>query len=312
MDRRTVSALAAVAAAAWLWPAAAAGQAGGGDFRTPWGDPDLTGTWSYASLTPLQRPEALADREFFTAEEAAERNLAVTLDRPPPPGSVGSYNALWFDRGRVSPDRRTSLIVDPPNGRLPTRAEVVERQAARRAHLRDHPADSWLDRSNWDRCITYHGVPPVSTGYNNTYQILQTPTHVAIRVENIHDVRVIPIDGRPRLDDRIRQWNGDSRAHWDGDTLVVETANFSDQTVHRFPSSRHTKAVERFRRVAADRIDYRFTIEDPTVYTQPWTAVRPMPRLDGYIIYEYACHEGNYAMTNILTVERAREAEAGR
>ena len=312
MDRRTVSALAAVAAAAWLWPAAAAGQAGGGDFRTPWGDPDLTGTWSYASLTPLQRPEALADREFFTAEEAAERNLAVTLDRPPPPGSVGSYNALWFDRGRVSPDRRTSLIVDPPNGRLPTRAEVVERQAARRAYLRDHPADSWLDRSNWDRCITYHGVPPVSTGYNNTYQILQTPTHVAIRVENIHDVRVIPIDGRPRLDDRIRQWNGDSRAHWDGDTLVVETANFSDQTVHRFPSSRHTKAVERFRRVAADRIDYRFTIEDPTVYTQPWTAVRPMPRLDGYIIYEYACHEGNYAMTNILTVERAREAEAGR
>ena len=312
MDRRTVSALAAVAAAAWLWPAAAEGQAGGGDFRTPWGDPDLTGTWSYASLTPLQRPEALADREFFTAEEAAERNLAVTLDRPPPPGSVGSYNALWFDRGRVSPDRRTSLIVDPPNGRLPTRAEVVERQAARRAYLRDHPADSWLDRSNWDRCITYHGVPPVSTGYNNTYQILQTPTHVAIRVENIHDVRVIPIDGRPRLDDRIRQWNGDSRAHWDGDTLVVETANFSDQTVHRFPSSRHTKAVERFRRVAADRIDYRFTIEDPTVYTQPWTAVRPMPRLDGYIIYEYACHEGNYAMTNILTVERAREAEAGR
>ena len=308
MDRRSVSALATLATAAWLWPAAAAGQAGGGDFRTPWGHPDLMGTWSYASLTPLQRPDALADREFFTAEEAAERNLAVTLDRPPPPGSVGSYNALWFDRGRVSPDLRTSLIVDPPNGRLPTRAEVVERQAARRAHLRDHPADSWLDRSNWDRCITYHGVPPVSTGYNNTYQILQTPTHVAIRVENIHDVRVIPIDGRPRLDDRIRQWNGDSRAHWDGDTLVVETANFSDQTVHRFPSSRHTKAVERFRRVGPDRIDYRFTIEDPTVYTRPWTAVRPMPRLDDYIIYEYACHEGNYAMTNILTVERVREA----
>ena len=269
------------------------------------------GTWSYASLTPLQRPDSLEDREFFTAEEAAERNLAVTLDRPPPPGSVGSYNALWFDRGRVSSDRRTSLIVDPPNGRLPTRPEVVERQAARRAYLRDHPADSWLDRSNWDRCITYHGVPPISTGYNNTYQILQTPTHVAIRVENIHDVRIIPIDGRPQLDDRIRQWNGDSRAYWDGDTLVVETANFSDQTTHRFPSSRHTKAVERYRRVSADQIDYRFTIEDPTVYTQPWTAVRPMPRLDGYIIYEYACHEGNYAMSNILTVERVQEAEAG-
>ena len=310
MGRHTVSALAVLAAAALLWPGAAAGQPAGEDFRTPWGDPDLMGTWSYASLTPLQRPESLGEREFFTAEEAAERNLAVTLDTAPPPGSVGSYNALWFDRGRVSSDMRTSLIVEPPNGRLPTRSEVAERLAARRDFLRDHPADSWLDRSNWDRCITYHGVPPISTGYNNTYQILQTPTHVAIRVENIHDVRIIPLDGRPRLDDRVRQWNGDSRAYWDGDTLVVETANFSDKTTHRFPSSRNTKAVERYRRVSADQIDYRFTIEDPTVYTRPWTAVRPMPRLDDYIIYEYACHEGNYAMTNILTVERVQEAEA--
>ena len=311
MGRHTVSALAVLAAAAaLLWPGAAAGQPAGEDFRTPWGDPDLMGTWSYASLTPLQRPESLGEREFFTAEEAAERNLSVTLDTEPPPGSVGSYNALWFDRGRVSSDMRTSLIVDPPNGRLPTRSEVAERLAARRDFLRDNPADSWVDRTNWDRCITYHGVPPISTGYNNTYQILQTPTHVAIRVENIHDVRIIPLDGRPRLDDRVRQWNGDSRAYWDGDTLVVETANFSDKTTHRFPSSRNTKAVERYRRVSADQIDYRFTIEDPTVYTRPWTAVRPMPRLDDYIIYEYACHEGNYAMTNILTVERVQEAEA--
>ena len=310
MGRHTVSALAVLAAAALLWPGAAAGQPAGEDFRTPWGDPDLMGTWSYASLTPLQRPESLGEREFFTAEEAAERNLAVTLDTAPPPGSVGSYNALWFDRGRVSSDMRTSLIVEPPNGRLPTRSEVAERLAARRGYLRDHPADSWLDRSNWDRCITYHGVPPISTGYNNTYQILQTPTHVAIRVENIHDVRIIPLDGRPPLDDRVRQWNGDSRAYWDGDTLVVETANFSDKTTHRFPSSRNTKAVERYRRVSADQIDYQFTIEDPTVYSRPWTAVRPMPRLDDYIMYEYACHEGNYAMTNILTVERVQEAEA--
>ena len=148
--------------------------------------------------------------------------------------------------------------------------------------------------------------------YNNTYQILQTPTYVAIRVENIHDVRIIPLDGRPQLDATIRPWNGASRAHWEGDTLVVETRNFSDQTVHRFPSSRNTRAIERFRRVNEDQIDYRFTVEDPTVYTQPWTAVRPMPRLDDYIIYEYACHEGNYAMTNILTVERVQENEAGR
>ena len=279
--------------------------------RTAWGDPDLMGTWSYASLTPLQRPTLMAEKEFFTPEEAAQRNFAVTQDQPDSPGSVGSYNALWFDRGEVAEDLRTALIVDPPNGRLPTRTETDKRAEARRAYLRDHPADSWLDRSNWDRCITYHGVPPVSTGYNNTYQILQTPTHVAIRVENIHDVRIIPIDGRPKLTDAIRQWNGDSRAFWEGDTLVVETANFSDQTVHRFPSSPKTKAVERFRRVSEDRIDYQFTIEDPTVYTRPWTAVRPMPRLDDYVIYEYACHEGNYAMTNILLAERSQEAARG-
>ena len=304
MRRRTLLALAAVVSVVMLLPASAASQEGG-PLQTPWGDPDLQGTWSYASLTPLQRPISMADKEFFTPEEAAQRNYAVTLDQPDTPGSVGSYNALWFDRGEVLSDLRASLIVDPPDGRLPTRPEVTEQAAARRAYVREHPADSWLDRSNWDRCITYHGVPPISTGYNNTYQILQTPTHVAIRVENIHDVRIIPLDGRPQLDDGIRQWNGNSRAHWEGDTLVVETANFGDQTVHRYPSSRNTKAVERFRRVSEDRIDYQFTIEDPSVYTQPWTAVRPMPRLDDYIIYEYACHEGNYAMTNILTAERS-------
>ena len=299
-----MSALAAVITAiVMLAPAPAAGQ--DGPPKTPWGDPDLQGTWSYASLTPLQRPSSMADKEFFTPEEAAQRNFAVTQEQPDAPGSVGSYNALWFDRGEVSSDLRTSLIVDPPDGRLPVRPETQERTAAQREYTRAHPADSWLDRSNWDRCITYHGVPPISTGYNNSYQILQTPDHVAIRVENIHDVRIIPLDGRPRLTGDIRQWNGDSRAHWEGDTLVVETANFSDQTVHRFPSSRDTVAVERFRRVSADLIDFQFTIEDSTVYTQPWTAVRPMPRLDDYIIYEYACHEGNYAMTNILMSERS-------
>ncbi len=281
------------------------------DFRTPWGHPDLQGTWSYASLTPLQRPASLGEREHYTPEEAAQRNIEVTLDQEPPPGSVGSYNALWFDRGRVSPDLRTSLITAPPEGRLPLRPETVEEQAAARAYRAAHPADSWLDRSNWDRCITYHGVPPVSTGYNNTYHIVQTPTHVAIRVENIHDVRIIPIDGRPFLTDAIRQWNGDSRGHWEGDTLVVETRNFSEQTQHRFPSSAETVAVERFRRLDTDTIEHTFSVEDDSVYTRSWTAMRHMPRMPDYIIYEYACHEGNYAMTNILSGERARET-AGR
>ena len=313
MRERFFPALVTVVAVGMLLPATAASQTPTNSEespRTAWGDPDLNGTWSYASLTPLQRPASMADREFYTAEEAAERNLSVTLDQPDRPGDVGSYNALWFDRGEVSSDLRTSLIVDPPDGRLPVKVEIQEQAAAQRDYRRAHPGDSWLDRSNWDRCITYHGVPPISTGYNNTYQILQTPDYVAIRVENIHDVRIIPLDGRQQLNDDIRLWNGDSRGYWDGDTLVVETANFSDQTVHRFPSSRNTKAVERFRRVSEGRIDYQFTIEDATVYTSPWTAVRPMPRLDDYIMYEYACHEGNYAMTNILTVERATERDA--
>ena len=315
MHARFLPVFATLIAVLIVAPGLAAGQAageapeGGPSPRTPWGDPDLQGTWSYASLTPLQRPADLAGRQYYTPEEAEERNFAVTQDRVPEPGQVGAYNALWFDRGTVSPDLRTALIVDPPDGRLPLRADTRERTAAEAAYRREHPADSWLDRSNWDRCITYHGVPPVSTGYNNTYHIVQAPGYVAIRVENIHDVRIIPIDGRPRLDDRIRQWNGDSRGRWEGDTLVVETANFSEQSQHRFPTSSQTVAVERFRRAADDRIDYEFTINDPTVYTQPWTVVRPLPRLDGYVIYEYACHEGNYAMTNILSGERAEERE---
>ena len=278
--------------------------------RTPWGDPDLQGMWSYASLTPLERPTALSGREFLTPEEVAARNEEVTRDRKPSPGDTGSYNALWFDRGRVSPDRRTSLIVDPADGRLPLTPETRTRLAQRAEHRRQHPADSWLDRTPWDRCITYHGVPPVSTGYNNVYQIFQTPGYVFILVENIHDVRVIPVDGRPRLTEKVRQWNGSSRGRWEGNTLVVETTNYSDQTELRFPSSKHTRAVERFTRLSADVIENRFTIEDPTVYSKPWTAVRPMPRLLDYQIFEYACHEANYAMTNILRGERRREQDA--
>ena len=313
MRNRCLAALPAVVAVAILVPASNLAQTqSDGDPRTPWGDPNLQGTWSYASLTPLQRPGNVGDREHYTEEEAAERNIAVTRDVPPQPGSVGSYNALWFDRGKVSPDLRTSLIVDPDNGRLPVQPETRAKAEADRAYTRDHPADSHLDRSNWDRCITYHGVPPVSTGYNNTYQIFQTPDHVAILVENIHDVRIIPLDGRERLAGDIRQWNGDSRGRWEGDTLVVETRNFSEQTRHRFPSSPDTVAVERFRRLEDNTLEHTFTIEDATVYTQPWTAMRHMPRLPDYIIYEYACHEGNYAMTNILVAERMGEADGGR
>jgi len=311
MRNRCFVALVSVVVGVLLAPMPVAGQTqSDSNPKTLWGDPNLQGTWSYASLTPLQRPTSLGEREFYTEEEAAERNIAVTQDVTPPPGSVGAYNALWFDRGLVSSDLRTSLITEPTNGRLPVRPETTAKAEAAQVYRGAHPADSWLDRSNWDRCITYHGVPPVSTGYNNTYQIFQTPDHVAILVENIHDVRVIPLDGRPPLTNDIRQWNGDSRGHWEGDTLVVETQNFSAQTQHRYPSSANTVAVERFRRLDDNTIEHTFAIEDDGVYTQPWTGMRHMPRLPDYIIYEYACHEGNYAMTNILAGERNKESTA--
>ena len=296
---------------AFIWSGSIVAQTGSSyEKLTPWGDPDISGMWSYASLTPLQRPERLGEKEFYTPEEAAQIFANTQQDTPDRPGDVGSYNYQWFDRGEVSADFRTSLIVDPPNGRLPITEATIANQRERAEYLRDHSADSWLDRTNWDRCLTYHGVPPVSSGYNNSYHIVQNENFVAIHVEMIHDVRIIPIDDRPQLHDNIRQWNGDSRGYWDGDTLVVRTANFSDKTRHRFPSSRNTVAVERFRRVDEDMIDYSFTIEDPTVYTQPWTAIRPMPRLPDYKQYEYACHEGNYAMTYILRGARAEEARA--
>ena len=277
--------------------------------RTPWGEPDLQGVWSYATLTPLERPVDVGS--VFTPEEAAALTTRRKSDRPDRPGvDPGGYNALWYDNGWVLPDQRTSQIVDPPDGRLPLNAEGQARVAARNEHRQMHPADSWLDRYKWDRCLTYHGVPPVPTNYNNTYHILQTPDHVVIQVENIHDVRIIPIDDRPHLDDAIGQWNGDARGHWEGNTLVVETRNYRDETEMRFLSTPNTRAIERFTRVGADTIDYQFTIEDDEIYRQPWTVDRPMARLDDYVIYEYACHEGNYAMPNILNGERQKERAA--
>lgn len=274
---------------------------------TVWGDPDLQGMWSYASLTPLERPLSLGNKEFYTTDEAAIINARSVEESPDTPGSVGAYNAGWFDKGNVSADLRTSLIVEPADGRLPLRAEAKEKLAAEDAWRAAHENDSWEFYTNWDRCITYHGVPPISSGYNNAYKIVQTADYVAIYVEMIHDVRIIPLHKRPPLDAKIRQWNGDSRGHWEGNTLVVETANFSDKTAHRFPSTRNTRAVERFTRVAENMIDYQFTIEDPDLYSQPWTAVRPMPREPDYRVYEYACHEGNYAMANMLRAARIEE-----
>jgi hypothetical protein len=283
-------------------------------FRTPWGDPDLQGLWSYATVTPLERPSAQAGKEFLSAEESAAVNDEAETrgDRrsaDPKADIEGAYNAFWWDRGRST--GRTSLIVDPPDGRLPALTpEAQARVAARAAYLRAHPADSWEDRPLQERCILYHGVPPLPTGYNNNYQIVQTPTRVAILDENIHDVRIIPLDGRPHLPASVSQWNGDSRGRWEGNTLVVETTNYSPKTTFRFPVNGQTLvAVERFTRVAPDVIDYRYTITDPATYAQPFTVELPLAAFEGPI-FEYACHEANYAMEHILSGARLEEKEA--
>ena len=326
MTRRwLVRSVAAMVAAAWLMPALAAGQetASAPDattLRTPWGDPDLQGIWSYATFTPLQRPADLAGREFLTPEEVAEQNLAdatrASSERRDELSSdrdlALAYNQVWWDRGAST--GRTSLIVDPPDGRLPPLTPAAERrQAAQREHRRVHPYDSWEDRPLQERCMTYQRVPPAPSGYSNTYQIFQAPGQVVILNEMIHDVRVVPLDGRPRIDGRIRQWNGDGRGRWDGDTLVVETTHYRDDTTWRgFPGTRDLRAVERFTRIDADTIEYRYTIHDAATYTRPFTVELPLTSPPGYVIYEYACHEGNYGIANALGGERVLEAAGKR
>ena len=280
--------------------------------KTAWGEPDLQGKWSYATITPLERPADQAGKETLTAAEVAAldeaaRTSADRRDGTPEADLERAYNASWYDRGKSI--GRTSLIVDPPDGRLPPLTEQGRaRQAAIAARQAGHEYDSWENRPLTERCITYHGVPPLPTGYNNTYQIFQTPGFVAILDENIHDVRSIPVDGRPHLRRGLRQWDGNSIGHWENNTLVVETTNYSPQATFRFPGNPETlRAVERFTRVAPDRLDYQFTIDDPATYTRPWTAALPMAGVPDYVIFEYACHEGNYSIRNVLSGARSLE-----
>ena len=298
--------------------------------QTAWGQPDLQGIWDFRTITPLQRPEELGDKEFLSEEEAAnaeqevvDRNADLltraarrtestqSVDRGEE-GAPGFYNNFWLDQGtRTVGTRRTSLVVDPPNGRLPAMTAAAERLAAsRRSHAADHPSDSWIDRSSYDRCILgFNAGPPITPGgYNQNLQLLQTPDHVVLVTEMVHTVRVVPLDGRPALDSDIRQWSGDSRGHWDGDTLVVETANFLAERRWRGTTS-NMRLVERFTRVDADTLDYTYTVMDPETWTGSWTASIPMQRTD-VPMYEYACHEGNYSMPGILAGARADDAKA--
>ena len=278
--------------------------------KTPWGDPDLQGIWSYATITPLERPTGEVGKEFLSDEEVAALNDAEITRADKRNANAAAdveqaYNAFWWDRGKST--GRTSLIVDPPDGRLPPLTPEGELRRAAAAARRATAYDSYENRPLQERCIIYHGVPPLPTGYNNHYQIYQTPGFVTILDENIHDARVIPVNGRPHLPPNVRLWNGDSRGRWEGSTLVVETTNYSPKTTFRFPVVPESlKAVERFTRVAADKIDYRYTITDPATYTRPWTVSLPMTAIEGPI-YEYACHEGNYGLAHVLEGARAQE-----
>ena len=293
---------------------------------TPWGDPDLQGIWDFRTITPMERPAELAGKAVLTAEEAADfearenRRLNRDLVDPKvggaiyPPESEGGvvpYNEFWYDRGNaLVEDRRTSLIVDPADGRIPPLTpEAAERTAARSAYLQDHPADSWEDRSLGDRCILGFnaGPPMVPSAYNNNVQLLQTADHVVILNEMVHNARIVPLDGRPH--GTIRQWVGDSRARWEDATLVVETRGFGDQVGFRGGATANLHVVERFTLVGPDSLRYEFTLEDPETWTRPWTAVVPMKRTPGPL-FEYACHEGNYSMAGILGGARADERAA--
>ena len=281
--------------------------------------PDLQGIWTNATLTPLERPADLAGKEFLTVEEASayekqarERNNADRRDSNREVDLAVGYNDVWWDRGtKVVSTRRTSLIVEPRDGRIPPLTPEALRKAEARAEARRlRPADGPEDRSLADRCIVRGtaGPPMLPAGYNNTYQILQTPEHVAILIEMIHDARIIPLSARPHLSGKIRQWLGDSRGRWEGKTLVVETTNFTDKTNFR-GSGETLRVVERFTRVDRDTLLYQFTVDDPQSFTRPWSAEIPMKKVEGPM-FEYACHEGNLSMENILGIARDEERAA--
>ena len=284
--------------------------------RTPNGQPDIQGIWSFATLTPFERPAELAAQEFFTKQEAAEyeRNVIERGNMDRRDGGAArdverAYNDFWWDRGtKVVKTLRTSLIVDPKDGKIPPLTAAAQaRQAERRASSNGHEFDGPENRPLFERCLMLQGAgaPTTPTAYNNNTQIIQTPGFVVIHNEMGHEVRVIPLDGRPHLPPAIHQWKGDSRGRWEGDTLVVETTNFSDKNSFR-GSGPHMRLTERFRRVDADTLLYQFTVDDPETFTRPWTAEIPLNRTPGPI-FEYACHEGNYALRNVLAGARAQE-----
>jgi hypothetical protein len=284
--------------------------------RTPDGHPDLQGTWNTSTLTPLERPAEFADKPFLTEQEAKdyEARLLRENNRDRRDGTaeadVGrAYNEFWYDRGaHIVQSRRTSLIIDPPDGKIPALTpEAQKRQAALADYRKQHPGDGPEDFSLANRCLLWAtaGPPMLPGAYNNNYRIVQSPGTVTILVEMIHDARIISTEAKPHLPSNVRQWLGDSRGHWEGDTLVVETTNFMAKTAFR-GASENMHLVERFKRVDANTIMYEFTVSDPSSFTKPWTGQIPMKKTSDPLL-EYACHEGNYAMEGMLGGLRAEE-----
>jgi hypothetical protein len=302
--------------------------------RTPDGKPDLSGTWSFATLTPVERPAELADKQTLTDEDVAnaeaeikeiatervtKRKTRITnkLDttlKTGDAGEVGFYNQFWLEPGtKLQASRQTSLIVDPPDGKIPPFTPEGARRMAAMFAARERNAGP-EDRSPVDRCILgFNAGPPMVPGqYNNNVQIFQQKGHLAILNEMIHSARIVPLDGRPH--GTARQWLGDSRGRWEGETLVIDTINFRDEGLAAESpkiqtGDRNTHLIERFTRLDPDTLLYEFTIDDPSVWTKPWTARFAMTR-SSERIYEYACHEGNHAMTGILAGARADEKKA--
>ena len=321
MRHRLLVALLTVAVGGLLAPAGAGAQSEPyAAPRTPWGAPDLQGVWDFRSLTPMERPDDLAANEVFTEEAAAEFSEETIRRRSrdnDTSGRVVPYNDFWFDEGTSVTTDRTSLVIDPPDGRIPALTPTVERlraevTRARRGVDPDAPTPGGFVEDLGPgalrvRCILgFNTGPPMTPGaYNNNMQVFQTEDHVVILNEMIHDARIVPLDGRPHLPAAVRQWSGDPRAHWDGDTLVVETTNFLRETMFS-NSGANLRLTERFTRVADNTLRYDVTVDDPTVWSSAWTFSLPMQR-NPEPMYEYACHEGNYGLYNILAGASAED-----
>ena len=298
--------------------------------QTPWGDPDLQGTWTSSGATPMERPDRYAGRDKLSDEEVAlirsettardEQLAQADAQRTQAGGNVGAYNNFWFDRGART--NRTSMVVDPPDGRLPPKTPAGESASTTRLKAPGgvERGDTWEDRHIWERCVTRGGMPNAMfpRSYNNNIQLFQTPDSVVMLIEQVHEVRVVPLDGRDHPSDKIRQWNGVSTGHFEGDTLVVVTSNLDSRVSGLQPWSLFDSAegsgedmtlIERFTRTGPDSLEYEVDVNDPQMYTRPWTVAFPFSRMDD-LIYEYACHEGNVGMEGILSGGRAEDAAA--